>query len=474
MIEDPPSRALLIMAKQPAPGTTKTRLLPVLSPDDAAELSQCFLLDAVDLVRETCATVSGLLGFIAGAPADGAHYFAGIAPDLGFEPQHGADLGERLDHVLSAALARGFEQVVAINADSPDLPAAYLVEAFARLDRSDVDVVLGPTDDGGYYLIGVKGHHPRLVTDVEMSTPHVMSDTLAVSDELGLQVGLLDRWYDVDEPDDLDRLRRSVSQGHPCGRHTERFLDEYSVTYPLTSNEEPPVLDVVVVIPALNEAGNIGLVVTETLQQGVASVVVVDNGSVDTTAEEARAAGAVVVSEMRRGYGQACATGSALAIERGAEVIVYIDGDQSSLPSEIHRLVDPIRAGKADMVLGSRVLGVIERGAMPPHQRFGNRLSSALMNRLYGVTVTDLGPFRAIRTDLFSVLDMQEMTYGWPTEMMVKSANRDAVVLEVPVTWRARREGESKVSGTVRGSILAARHILGVTIRYSKRFSKKS
>lgn len=223
-----------------------------------------------------------------------------------------------------------------------------------------------------------------------------------------------------------------------------------------------------VVVPALNESGNIATLVAELLPL-VDVVVVADNGSTDGTAEAAAQAGADVVTEARKGYGYACAAGSARAIERGAEIVVFIDGDHSSVPDEIDLLIEPILAGRADLVLGSRTLGHIEPGAMPLHQRFGNWLSAMLMRMLYRVTVTDLGPYRAIRSGLLTSLDMEEMSFGWPTEMMVKCANRDAAIIEVPVTWRARRDGRSKVGGTVTGSVLAARHILGVTIRYSRR-----
>ncbi len=221
------------------------------------------------------------------------------------------------------------------------------------------------------------------------------------------------------------------------------------------------------VIPALDEAGNIAGVVAEALA-ALDAVVVADNGSTDDTARVAAAAGAFVVVEPRRGYGYACAAGSAEAAARGAEIVVYLDGDGSTVPSEAAALVEPIVNGRADLVLGSRTLGRIERGAMPLHQRFGNVLSAWLMRALYRIEVSDLGPFRAVRTDLLVDLAMSEMTFGWPTEMTVKAARRGADIIEVPVTWRRRGQGRSKVSGTVRGSALAARYILGVTIRHAR------
>lgn len=230
---------------------------------------------------------------------------------------------------------------------------------------------------------------------------------------------------------------------------------------------------VAVIIPALNEAGNVGRLVAEVREIDLSalgqaepiSVIVADNGSTDTTAEEARAAGAQVVSEARRGYGYACAAGVVAA--SNADVLAFLDGDYSLLPSELPTLLAPILADEADLVLGSRTRGHIAPGAMTPHQRFGNWLAAHLMNRLYGLSVTDLGPYRAIRGSLLAQLNMREMTFGWPTEMMVKAARRGARLLEVPVSFYPRQAGRSKVSGTVRGTVLAAWFILGVTLRYA-------
>ena len=224
-----------------------------------------------------------------------------------------------------------------------------------------------------------------------------------------------------------------------------------------------------VIIPALNEAENIGMLVQETIQQAVAYVIVVDNGSTDATGQNAKDAGAIVVVEPNRGYGFACAAGTAVALEKGADILVYMDGDFSALPSELPSIVQPILENKADLLLGSRMLGEIEAGAMPPHQQFGNWLSSRLMRLLYRIPVTDLGPYRAIRSDTLKQLDMREMTFGWPTEMMVKVAKQNGRIEEVPVSWHVRRNGRSKVGGTIRGSILAAYYILGVTVRYAWR-----
>ena len=222
---------------------------------------------------------------------------------------------------------------------------------------------------------------------------------------------------------------------------------------------------VTVIIPALNEAGNIRQLVEDVCATAPVEVIVVDNGSTDSTAHEAREAGAKVVSEPRRGYGYACAAG--VAESQDADVLVFLDGDHSFAPSDLPSLLTPILDGQADLVLGSRVLGHIEPGAMLLQQRFGNWLAAHLMNMLYKLSITDLGPYRAVRKSLLTQLNMQEMTYGWPAEMIVKSARRGAGIVEVPVSYRNRRFGQSKVSGTVRGTILATWFILGVTFRYA-------
>jgi len=208
------------MARQPTPGATKTRLCPPLSPERAAALYACFLADVIDRVREATRLVDRLVPGIAFTPADAAAHFAELAPGFELVLQVGATLGERLDGVLSGALARGYGPVAAVNSDSPSLPAAYLAQAFAALDDPAADVVLGPCDDGGYYLIGWRRPHPALVRDVTMSAPDTLAQTLAVAARAGLRVGLLPPWYDVDGPADLARLA-----GDPdLGGHSRAFL----------------------------------------------------------------------------------------------------------------------------------------------------------------------------------------------------------------------------------------------------------
>lgn len=222
-------------------------------------------------------------------------------------------------------------------------------------------------------------------------------------------------------------------------------------------------MKVSVVIPAFNEEEAIGGVV-KAIPPGLAKeVIVVDNGSTDSTATTALEAGAIVISETVRGYGAACNAG--LKATSKSDIVVFLDGDRSDNPSDLPRILSPIETGDADLVLGSRLLGSREEGAMPSHARLGNWFVARLLSGVYGLQITDIGSFRAIRRHLLLSLGMKQMTFGWPVEMLVKAAKRGARIMEVPVSYR-KRIGESKVSGTLRGSFLAAYYMLWIPIRY--------
>jgi glycosyltransferase involved in cell wall biosynthesis len=217
------------------------------------------------------------------------------------------------------------------------------------------------------------------------------------------------------------------------------------------------------IIPALNEEGSIGAVLQAIPRGIVTEVIVVDGGSTDGTAAVAEAHGATVISECRRGYGRACALG---AVAAHGEALVFLDADGAADPREIAGLLAPIARGEADLVLGSRLARELAAGAMPWHQRFGNRLSAFLLQTLYGVPLTDLGPFRAVRRELLAGMTLEDSTYGWPTEMIVKAVRARWRIVEVPVTCRPRTGGRSKISGTVRGTVLATLHIAGTIARH--------
>jgi glycosyltransferase involved in cell wall biosynthesis len=223
---------------------------------------------------------------------------------------------------------------------------------------------------------------------------------------------------------------------------------------------------VVAIVPALNEQGSIGRVVAAIPRDLVDEIIVVNNGSTDQTAAAASAAGARVLTEPERGYGAACKAGLDMASD--ADILVYLDGDASDQPEELANLLGPVVRGEADLVIGSRLLGRRESGAMPPHAVFGNWLTARLVRLLYGVRISDLGSFRAIRRADLLTLGMRERTYGWPVEMIVKAAKRGYRIREVPVTHR-KRIGKSKVAGTLMGSLKAAYVILFTTFRYAFR-----
>lgn len=226
-------------------------------------------------------------------------------------------------------------------------------------------------------------------------------------------------------------------------------------------------MHVALIVPALNEEASIGPVLDAVPREQVQRIIVVDNNSTDQTAAVAQRHGAEVIQEKRQGYGYACFAGAEAAAS--SDVLIFMDADGADNPREIPRLLAPIENGQADLVIGSRTSGDHEPGALLPHARFGNWLTAMLMRRLYGLQVSDLGPFRAIKQPVFAVLQMQEMTFGWTTEMMVKAARQGYRVTEIPVTYRRRIAGKSKISGTVRGTILAGYFILTTTLKYARK-----
>ena len=224
-----------------------------------------------------------------------------------------------------------------------------------------------------------------------------------------------------------------------------------------------------VIIPAYNEERSIAKVLHAIPAGFVEEVIVVNNNSSDNTSLAASQAGATVLEELSPGYGNACLKGIAYAAAKPAatrpDIIVFLDGDFSDYPEEMPKLVQPIVAGQADMVIGSRALGKREAGAMLPQQIFGNWLATTLLRWLYHARFTDLGPFRAIRLDTLLALGMRDRTYGWTVEMQAKAAKQKIRYTEVPVTYR-KRIGTSKVSGTVKGTVLAGYKIIWTIFKY--------
>jgi uncharacterized protein len=226
------SNALIVVAKRPTPGKTKTRLSPPLTPELSSALYECFLFDTLDQMRQVD-EAQRVIAYL-----DERDYFQRLAPDFELIPQQGHDLGERLDHALTSYLSRGYERVVIMDSDSPTLPPEHLSQAF-RILSDGGDVVLGPCDDGGYYLIGIKKPAPRLLLEVQMSTPTVTADTIALAEENGLKVGLLPTWYDIDDAASLLRLMREVENPDlGVATYTRKFLRQSSIHH-LFSNYTP-------------------------------------------------------------------------------------------------------------------------------------------------------------------------------------------------------------------------------------------
>jgi len=218
-----------------------------------------------------------------------------------------------------------------------------------------------------------------------------------------------------------------------------------------------------VIIPTHNEAQAIGRVLADLPAGLVTEVIVVDSNSTDGTQDLARSMGARVIEEARRGYGRACLTG--LANAQNPDVVVFLDGDYSDRPSELPILLAPIVEGRVDITLGSRLTGQNNRGALPRHQALGNQFAAGLIRFLYGVKISDLGPFRAARADVLRTLALEEPTYGWAVEMILKGAVGGFRIVEVPVSYYPRI-GKSKISGTVKGTLGAAWFILSRIVSY--------
>ncbi len=225
-------------------------------------------------------------------------------------------------------------------------------------------------------------------------------------------------------------------------------------------------MKIAVIIPAYNEEKSIGKIIAEIPRDIVNEVIVVNNNSTDKTAENAVKAGATVLYESFQGYGAACLKGIDYCRSKSYEIIVFMDGDYSDYPEEIKLLVNPIINEKYDFVLGSRVIGKREKGALPFQSRIGSIIAGFLMNLFWGVKYTDLGPFRAIKFDKLLNLDMQDKWYGWTVEMQIKAAQQKLKIIELPVQYR-KRIGQSKVTGTVKGTIMASFIIMKTIFYYA-------
>ena len=445
--------AIIVFAREPIAGQTKTRLASALGDERAAELSRSFLADTLNNAGRT----GGAQLFVAWTPSlASAASLKELCPTAQSFVQEGSDLGERLLVAAAQVQEQGYRRIVVIGSDSPSL-APSRIAAAARL-LNTADVVLGPTRDGGCYLIGGLGFTPELFADVKWSSADVYETLQHTAKARGLCVATLPPWYDVDTVNDLCflqahlRARQARNRPLPCPV-TQQLVE------PLDLPARSPRISVV--IPVLNEEDSIGRVLAD-IPPEVTEVVVVDNGSTDQTVAIAQAGGARVVCEPERGYGVACLRG--LASLDYPDIVVFLDGDYSDHPEELRLLVEPVIAGQADLVIGSRMLGNREKDALPPHSLFGNWLSGKLLQLFYGQRTSDLGPFRAIRADALLELGMADQAFGWTMEMQAKAARAGLRVSEVPVQYR-KRIGKSKITGTLKGSFKAGCAIIGMALK---------
>jgi len=449
---------LVIFARDPKPGEVKGRLAADLGEERAAGLYRCFLEDTLRIASG----LGGLRIFIAwaGSPASNVAWAEQLCPGAESFPQQGSDLGERMAAAAARARERGCDRVIVMGSDSPSLPRSRILWAGKAL--AGADIVLGPARDGGYYLAAGRGFPQALFTGVAWGTSNALQQTRANAAQLGLAVDFLPAWYDIDTLDDLLFLKS----------HLEA-LDARGIPVPCLATRdalraaESPAGNprIGVVVPALNEEASIGRALADIPAGLAAEVVVVDNGSTDGTPAVARAHGARVVVEEQRGYGAACLRGI-VALEK-PDIIVFLDGDYSDHPDEMERVVAPILEGRSDLVIGSRVRGMREPGALPAHSVFGSWLSGRMLRLFYRQSATDIGPFRAIRADALMELGMADRAFGWTMEMQAKAARARLRVVEVPVSYR-RRMGKSKITGTVKGSVKAGIAIIGMALKTAR------
>jgi rSAM/selenodomain-associated transferase 1 len=451
-----PDRVIYVVAKAPRVGSVKTRLCPPLTPEQAAQLYRGFLLDSLELagrvrdarVRVICPD-SGMADELAAIMPPGCEPVAQVEPGL----------GAALEECFRSGLADGHEAVAVIASDNPTLPPDLIEQAFDRLAQHDV--VLGPTDDGGYYLVAARAVHPSLFRDMAWSNETVLEETLRRCDAAGLRADRIRRWYDVDTPEALVELARKLERlPADCAVHTRAALRRPLPQAP-TSDRQP--LRVALIIPVLNEAEIIGRVLDEVPRASVDRLLVVDGGSTDETRAVAAMHDAEVIRQAERGYGAACWGGVQAA--RDCDLLVFLDGDYSDPPADLERLLEPLRAGTADLVLGCRDFAP---GALPLHARLGNKLVLAIIRLLVGCSFADLPSYKAIRSDRLADLDMQERTYGWTTEMVVKAARRGFRIAEIRVGYRERGGGRSKVSGTIRGTLGAGYKLISTAVRCAR------
>lgn len=439
----------IFFCKPPVLGLVKTRLARFLGEQRAR-----------DLYAALCQRV------ITAFPAERLRLYSGTDMDLdrllelfadGTPPggtvriQHGEDLGERMARALhEIAVDPGtpddVDRILLTGTDIPDYDPEIAARVAALLD--DNECALAPTGDGGYYCVGVQrkvaqdlSRMHQIMSGIQWSTPEVFQVQKEKMEAAGLRVGVGPGLEDLDVIEDFAEWRSK--QGG------DTFLEEF---FP----------DIRVVLPVFNEEPNLRFVLEPLLASGLfREIICADNGSTDNSAAVAREMGARVTECPRRGYGATCLTALRDIAERGGcEVVLFMDADGADEPAMLPALLGPVVSGHYDFALGHRRPDLAEPGALLPQARFGNGLVSVLTRMLWGFRYHDLGPYRAINWAALEALNMDDQNFGWTIQMQVRALNDELRVREIPVPYRKRHGGESKVTATFKGTILAGYKIL--------------
>jgi len=565
--------AVVLYGRYPVRGKTKTRLAASLGEEGTLQLYRSFLADtAAKLGAVECE------GHVAVLAYDGASVAVPADP-LGRNPfdrftvmaQEGADFGARLSSSMRRVLEMGFRRVVLVGADSPEMERTDLEDALELLRTKDV--VFGPADDGGYYLVGMSRFSDAIFTGINWSTPTVLQESLDAAARAGLGAGLVARRADVDLQADLEALARRRRAGllpngpcsatdawirkwwpqlgplrspgggrlpasgegekggvaspacggvpgkagggglqpgsvdhrgegekggvaspacggvpgkagggglQPCSVDHRGEGEKGGVASPACGGvpqaspagrgyEADALSSTVAIIPVWNEEVGIGPTLDD-LPKGIVPIVV-DNGSTDRTVEIAKSKGAHVIHEKEHGYGVVLAAGirAIPRIAPEARYVTFVDGDHADHTEEIPGMLAPVAEGLCDMVIGSRVAGKREPGALPAQSRFAIWYARLLLWRLYRIRCTDIGPLRVLPLGLLRMLDMKDRSWGWTVEMQAKAARLNLRVVEVPTRYR-KRPGHSKISGAFKTAVKAGWKILVTVIKW--RFAK--
>lgn len=437
------SAGVIVFCKPPVPGQVKTRLSPMLGEDGAAGVYRALLVELAKRLAD-----AHLVLYSAGGD-NTDQLIAVFGSDRQINIQQGNDLGQRMAGALAVEAARQPNRsLLLVGSDIPGLDKSVLDQATKLLELHDV--VLGPSEDGGYYLVGFS---PTVLADARLiqqcfegiawSTAEVLEHQKRRMQSLGLKVAYTRPLRDLDTPGDFLALAARMP-----------FLREH-------------LPDVRVVMPVLNEKGNLRFVLEPLLRSGYfREVICADNGSTDGSVELARSLGARVTHCSERGYGATCLVAlEDIRSRGGCDIVLFVDGDGADDPADLPLLLHPVMANRTDLVIGVRTRALADPGALLPQAVFGNWLATWLMSLVWGQRFFDLGPFRAVRWDALERLQMDDRNFGWTIQMQIRAIREGLRFEQVDVHYRKRHSGRSKVTANIRAIFRAGRIILWTVFR---------